>query len=159
MQKVLILLAAADDGKLTGEGQQILRDFRISYQLRVASAQLAPDYLKELVTSFQKDGGQVIICLSMPQDRLPSLVASFCPLPVLQVGAAAAPILLEQSPGPLPVATLGQGAAGFQQAALFCIQLLALQDAGLYQDVHRHRHSLAALIIAADQKHRVSFDV
>jgi 5-(carboxyamino)imidazole ribonucleotide mutase len=159
LQKVLILLAAADDSKLTGEGQKILRDFRISYQMRVASAQLAPDYLKELVTSFQKDGGQVIICLAMPQDRLSSLVSSFCQLPVLQVAAGVNPVLLEQLPGPLPVAMLGQGASGFEKAVLFCIQLLALQDAELDQNVHRHRHSLAALMIAADQKHRVSFDV
>jgi len=159
LHKVLILLAAADDGKLTVRGQEVLRDFRISFQMRVASAQLAPDYVKEIVTGFQKEGGQVIICLAAPEDRLSSLVSSFCQLPVLQVAVAANPVLLEQFPGPLPIATLGQGASGFDQAALFSIQLLALQDAELYQNVHRHRHSLAALAIAADQKHRVSFDV
>jgi phosphoribosylaminoimidazole carboxylase PurE protein len=159
LPKVLILLAAADDAKLTVQGQEVLRDFRISFQLRVASAQLAPDYAKDLVTTFQKDGGQLIICLAPPQDRLASMVSSICQLPLLQVAVAAAPIYLEQLPGPLPIATLGQGAVGFEQAALFCIQLLALQDAELYQNVHRHRHSLAAQTIAADQKHRVSFDV
>jgi phosphoribosylcarboxyaminoimidazole (NCAIR) mutase len=54
---------------------------------------------------------------------------------------------------------MGQGAEGFTKAALFALQMLALQDAELSQNVQRHRHSLAARIIAADHKHRVIFDV
>jgi 5-(carboxyamino)imidazole ribonucleotide mutase len=159
LQKVLVLLAAADAEKITEEGQGLLRDFRIGYQLRVASAQVAPDYVKEIVTVFQKAGGQIIVCVAAPQDRLSSLVASLCQLPVLQVVVSAAPVGLEQLPGPLPLATLGMGATGFSQAVLFSLQLLALQDPGLAQNVHRHRHGLAARMIAADQKHQVIFDV
>lgn len=159
MQKILVLLAAAVDEKLTEKGLEILRDFRISFQMRLASAQVAPDFVKDLVTNFQKEGGRIIICMASPQDHLASLVSSLCQLPVLNVVVSDAPLLLEQLPGPVPVATLGLGAAGFAQAALFSIQLLALHDAELYQNVHRHRHSLAAQMMAADQKHQVIFDV
>ncbi|HYX39398.1 MAG TPA: AIR carboxylase family protein [Oligoflexus sp.] len=159
MQKVLILLGAADDLSLTEQGQHILRDFRVSYQIRVASAQVAPDYVKDIVTSFQSEGGQVIVCLASPQDRLASLVSSLCQRPVLHVAASESPVSLEQLPGPLPIATLGIGSSGFAQASLFILQILALQDSELYQNGLRHRHSLAARMIAADQKHRVTFDV
>jgi phosphoribosylaminoimidazole carboxylase PurE protein len=160
VQRVLILLSSAEDEALTAEGQALLRDFRSSYQLRVGSAQVCPDYVREAVTSFHQAGGQVIVCLARPQDQLASFVASITSLPVLQVLAmGATPLLLEQLPAPIPVATFGYGAHGLVQASLFVLEILALQDQELARDVQRYRHSLAARLIAADQKHRVTFDV
>ncbi len=157
MQKVLILLASPEDEALTAEGQKLLREFRLSYQLRVGSAQVSPDYVREIVTSFHKDGGQVIICVGAQQDQLASLASSSSPLPVLNVLVSSHPVSLMS--GAAPLATMGQGAEGFTKAALFVLQMLALQDAELSQNVQRHRHSLAARVIAADHKHRVIFDV
>jgi 5-(carboxyamino)imidazole ribonucleotide mutase len=157
VQKVLILLASPEDESLTAEGQKLLRDFRLSYQLRVSSAQLSPDFVREIVTGFHRDGGQVIICVAAPQDQLASLASSSSSLPVLNVLVSSHPLSLMS--GAAPVATMGQGAEGFTKAALFALQMLALQDAELSQNVQRHRHSLAARIIAADHKHRVIFDV
>jgi phosphoribosylcarboxyaminoimidazole (NCAIR) mutase len=77
----------------------------------------------------------------------------------LNVLVSLQPANWNQMPGPIPVANLGQGAAGFTQAALFVLQMLALQDSELSRNVHRYRHSLAARLIAADQKHRVTLDV
>lgn len=159
MQKVLILLAAAEDEQLTAEAQKLLRDFGVSYQLRVGSAQISPDYVRDIVASFPKAGGRAVICVAPPQDQLASLVSSLSTLPVLNVLVSSQPLSLEMLPGPLPVANLGQGAVGVNQAALFVLQMLALQDAELSQNIQRHRHSLAARLIAADQKHRVIFDV
>ncbi len=159
MQKLLILLAAADDEPTTAEGQALLRDFRVSYQLRVGSAQIAPDHVRDIITSFHKAGGQAILCVAPPQDQLASLVSSISTLPVLNVLVSSYPLTLDQLPGPIPVATLGQGSVGFNQAAFFVLQMLALQDADLSRDLQRHRHSLAARLIAADQKHRVTFHV
>jgi 5-(carboxyamino)imidazole ribonucleotide mutase len=125
----------------------------------VGSAQVSQDFVREIVTDFQKGGGQAIICVAAPQDPLASLVSSCSPLPVLNVLVSLQPANWNQMPGPIPVANLGQGAAGFTQAALFVLQMLALQDSELSRNVHRYRHSLAARLIAADQKHRVTFDV
>ncbi len=159
MQKLLILLAAAEDESITAEGQALLRDFRVSYQLRVGSAQIAPDHVREVVTSFHKAGGQAILCVAPPQDQLASLVSSISTLPVLNVLVSSHPLTLDQLPGPIPVATLGQGHLGFNQAALFVLQMFGLQDTDLSQNLQRHRHSLAARLIAADQKHQVTFHV
>jgi phosphoribosylcarboxyaminoimidazole (NCAIR) mutase len=160
VQKVLILLSAAEDEALTAEGQALLRDFHCSYQLRVGSAQVCPDYVRDMVTSFHQAGGQVILCLSRPQDQLASFVSSFTSLPVVQaLVMGSTPLLVEQLPGPSPVATLGQGTVGFTQASLFILEILGLQDQELAKNVQRYRHSLAARLIASDQKHRVTFDV
>lgn len=159
MQKVLILLAAAEDEKLTAEGQTLLKDFRVSYQLRVGSAVVSPDYVRDIVASFQKAGGQAIITVAPPQDQLASLASSCSTLPVLNVVVSSQSVPLNQLPGPVPIATLGQGAVAFTQAALFVLQVLALQDPELSQNVQRHRYSLAARLIADDQKHRVTFNV
>ncbi|WP_176736997.1 AIR carboxylase family protein [Oligoflexus tunisiensis] len=153
MQKILILLAAAADDKFTAEGQALLRDFRVSYQLRVAAAQVAPDYVREIVTNFHKDGGRLILCVAPAQDRLASLVSSLVVLPVLHVVAQEGTATLDQLPGPIP--TFGHG---FIHAAHFALQVLALHDPELSQNLQRHRHSLAARMIAADQKHQVIFD-
>lgn len=140
MHKVLILLADASDGALTDKGCELLREFSITYQMRVAAARLAPDYVSEMVSAFEKDGGQVILCLAPPADPLLAWVSAQTSRPVL------------------PVTAWGLSAVGFAQAAQVCLQILALSDAELEKDVQRLRHRQAAQVIAVDQKYRVSFD-
>jgi phosphoribosylcarboxyaminoimidazole (NCAIR) mutase len=151
VQKILILLAAGLDDKVTAEGQTLLRDFHVSYQLRVAAAQEAPDYVREIVTTFQKGGGLLILCVAPAEDRLASLVSSLVLLPVVYVVA-------QEDAVPLPRVSCPM-LAGFSQAAQFALQMLALHDSELSQNLQRQRHSLSARMIAQDQKQQVIFDV
>lgn len=139
--KVLVLLDAAVDQKTTERGLSILRDFRIGFRLRIAAASLAPDFIKDELHAFQKDGGQLVLCWAA--DFLAPLVASWVTLPVLSVASEV------QS-----LATFST----FEQAARFALQVLGLQDPELSKNIARYQQSQAAQMIALDQKQRVNFD-
>jgi 5-(carboxyamino)imidazole ribonucleotide mutase len=154
LPQILILLSADKDLPLTEDGQTLLKDFRVAYQLRVGSGAVAPDYARDLITSFQKAGGEVIVCVTTAEDPLAILAAAWSTRPVLRVLAEGSQL---SASGPAPVATLGLGATGFAQAMLFALQILAVKDEALALDLQRYRQSLATRSIASDQKHRVDF--
>ncbi len=155
MLKILALLLHESDLALTKKGQELFADFSISYELRIASAHQNPAFLEELVRSFQKQGGQLIICLGNATDHGAAWASSLCNLPILLVPVDER----SQSPSHLPIATMGCGASGFTQAALFALQVLAMHDLALAHELHRYRQSLAFQGIQTDKQHRILFDV
>lgn len=155
MIKILALLLNESDLPLTEKGQELFRDFSISYELRFASAHRSPAFLEEVVRSFQKQGGQLIICFGQANDLGAAWASSLCNIPVILV-----PLDDRiRSYSDLPLATIGFGASGFTQAALFALQILAISDLGLAQELHRYRQSLAFQAIQTDKQHRILFDV
>ena len=56
---VTIVLGSRSDLPIAEKAVKVLKDFGISYQLRVASAHRAPKYLEGIVTKAEKDGCKV----------------------------------------------------------------------------------------------------
>ncbi|MCX6129296.1 MAG: 5-(carboxyamino)imidazole ribonucleotide mutase [Proteobacteria bacterium] len=164
MTQVLILLGSHNDLSITENGQDIFRDFKISFDLRVASAHRSPALVEEIVHAFEAQGGQVILCVAGMSAHLAGVVASMTNLPVLAIpvpGAATAGLdallSMSQMPAGIPVATMTLGKAGFTNGAIFSLQIMALADKKLYQDLQRFRQSQTAQVMENDQRHRVSF--
>lgn len=160
MRKVLILLGSHSDIPSTGQGQDLLRSFRIPYELRIASVHQAPAFAAEVVKSFEAQGGRVILAGTVA----PGVVASLTNLPVLAIPAlspvrAGLEASLSQMPTDIPIATMPPGAAGFTQAALFACQILAAGDDELSKELGFYRQSQSAQVFEADAAHRVTYDV
>jgi 5-(carboxyamino)imidazole ribonucleotide mutase len=164
MCKVLILLGSQADLPLTERGQEILRDFKIPFELRIASAHRSVRFLEELVSSFESKDGKVIICLAEMSAHLAGIVASMTNLPVLAIpvpGAATAGLdallSVSQMPDEIPVAGMPLGKAGFTNAALFALQVLATADKELYRELQHYRLALNVQVLEADRQHQVVF--
>ncbi len=156
MQKILVLLGRASDRDMTEKGQEILRDFGISYEIRFASTHLALSATENMIREFEKQGGKLILCVATAADHLAALASSLCQLPVLFVPLKGS-VLLPYASG-IPIATMGEGETGFFQAILLALQIFASHDAKLYQELHRYRQSQAAQLLQIDLQYRVTFD-
>lgn len=165
MRKILILLGSQSDLTITERGQEILREFKIPYELRIASAHRSPALVEELLQAFEKQGGKVVVCVAGMSAHLAGVVASQTNLPVLAVPVANAAtagldalLSMSQMPAGIPVATMTLGKAGFTNAALFAIQIIATYEADLAVELVRYRQVQATDVLASDNKNRVIFE-
>ncbi|MBC7531530.1 MAG: 5-(carboxyamino)imidazole ribonucleotide mutase [Oligoflexus sp.] len=165
MRKILILLGSQSDLTITEKGQEILREFKIPYELRIASAHRSPALVEELLQAFEKQGGKVVVCVAGMSAHLAGVVASQTNLPVLAVPVANAAtagldalLSMSQMPAGIPVATMTLGKAGFTNAALFAIQIIATYEADLAVELLRYRQVQATEVLSSDNKNRVIFE-
>ncbi len=166
MHKVLILLGSHSDLTITDKGLEVLRSFKIPFELRIASAHRSPQFVESLVKGFEAQGGKVVMCVAGMSAHLAGVVAAMTNLPCLAVpvpGAATAGLdallSMSQMPGGIPVATMTLGKAGFTNGALLACQILATSDAALYRELQLYRQSQNAQVLEADEQHRIIFNV
>lgn len=164
MAKVLILLGSDSDLPATHTGVETLRSMGVSFSLRIASAHRTPDVVHEVVQQFDRDGGQVIICVAGKSAHLAGVVAALTLKPVLAVPIASeatagfdALLSMGQMPGGIPVSTMPFGKGGFHNAALTAVQILALNDARLADRLKADREAMSAKVREADKKSRIDF--
>lgn len=124
----VILGSESDMGRMKG-ALDTLDEFGIPHILRIASAHRTPKLLHEIVDSFTKGGGRVIIAAAGMAAHLPGVIASLTHLPVIGVPMSAsmmgmdALLSIVQMPPGVPVATVGVDAS--KNAALLAAQILA----------------------------------
>lgn len=165
MKKVLVLLGSQSDLTITEKGQEIFKEFSVSFELRIASAHRSPEFVEELVKTFEEKGGKVILCVAGMSAHLAGVVASLTHLPVVAIPVAGsatagldALLSMSQMPAGIPVATMTLGKAGFTNAALFALQVLAVSDSSLSKELQRYRRAQAEAVRDSDAKHQVIFE-
>lgn len=165
MKKVLVLLGSNSDLPITEKGQEIFKEFKVPFELRIASAHRSPEFVEELVRNFEENEGRVILCVAGMSAHLAGVVASLTHLPVLAIPVAGtatagldALLSMSQMPAGIPVATMTLGKAGFTNGALFALQILSLSDKSLSQELQRYRKVQAEAVRDADAKHKVIFE-
>jgi 5-(carboxyamino)imidazole ribonucleotide mutase len=118
------------------------------------SAHRTPDQLSEYVETAQSRGLRVLIAGAGGAAHLAGVMAAKTLLPVLAVPIAATPLngldallAMVQMPKGIPVATLAIGKPGAGNAALFAAQILALNDAALYERLAAWRAARAKEVL------------
>ncbi len=164
MSKVLVLLGSQSDLPITEKGQEVLKDFKVPYELRIASAHRSPQFVEELVRGFEKQGGKVVVCVAGMSAHLAGAVAALTHLPVLAVPVANAAtagldalLSMSQMPAGMPVATMTLGKAGFTNAAIFALQVIATESPAMTEEIKRYRSQQTSLVIESDSKNRVIY--
>lgn len=165
MKKVLVLLGSHSDLTITEKGQEIFKEFSVPFELRIASAHRSPEFVEELVKSFEEKDGKVILCVAGMSAHLAGVVASLTYLPVVAIPVAGsatagldALLSMSQMPAGIPVATMTLGKAGFTNAALFALQVLSLSDKNLSKELQRYRRAQAEAVRESDAKNQVIFE-
>lgn len=146
MPKIAIVAGSKTDEPLVKKSVAVLDKLGMEYETGYFSAHRAPDKLMEYVKSAPTRGVEVFIAIAGLAAHLPGFLAAHSPLPVIGVPAGGGPLAgvdallsIVQMPKGVPVATMGIGSHGAQNAALFAMRILALE----YPDV---RERLASFI-------------
>ena len=148
--KVLIMMGSKSDQPTMSKGVDILKRFKIPYQMEICSAHRNPEKTKNLAKSAENKGIKVIIAGAGMAAHLPGVIASYTNLPVIGVPLNASPLsgmdslfsIVQMPPG-VPVATMSIGEAGAKNAAILAVQILALSDEKLKKRLEKFKEELA----------------
>ena len=123
-----------------------LADFGVPHEAKVLSAHRAPDAMIAYVRGAEERGVQMIIAGAGLAAHLPGMVAAVTTIPVLGVpmvtkalGGMDSLLSIVQMPPGVPVATFAIGAGGAKNAALYAVQVLALNNDDLKQKIKAFR--------------------
>jgi 5-(carboxyamino)imidazole ribonucleotide mutase len=132
------------------EAAKILDQFGVPYEMRISSAHRSPKRTAQLAREAADRGVKLIVAAAGMAAHLAGVIAAETTLPVIGVpmgGGALSGIdalyAMVQMPGGIPVATMAIGKAGAKNAALFAIQILALQDPDLAGKFVVYRETMA----------------
>lgn len=156
MPKVGIIMGSDSDLPIMKEAGDILSQFGVEYEMTVCSAHRLPEETARYASQAQQRGLQVVIAGAGGAAHLPGVIAAYTVLPVIGVpmktsslGGLDSLYSIVQMPRGIPVATVAiNGAAN---AGLLAIQILALQDKRLHQELLAYRQKMAGEVRAKDQ--------
>jgi 5-(carboxyamino)imidazole ribonucleotide mutase len=148
-----ILMGSKSDWQTMQAAAEILGEFGVPHEAKVASAHRSPELVTEYVRSAESRGLQVIIAAAGLAAHLPGVVAAQTLLPVLGVpmhsqalGGLDALLSMAQMPGGVPVGTLAIGSHGAKNAALLALRILANSRPDLREKLRQYHAKMAEQI-------------
>jgi len=142
MQKpeISIVMGSQSDLETMKEAVDILKEFKIIFDIKVLSAHRTPKELGNYVRQAPRRGIKVFIAAAGGAAALAGVIASQTLLPVIAVPIETKSLkgldsLLStvQMPAGIPVACMAIGKAGAKNAALFALQILGISDKKISQ--------------------------
>ncbi|MFA5059582.1 MAG: 5-(carboxyamino)imidazole ribonucleotide mutase [Candidatus Omnitrophota bacterium] len=150
---VSIVMGSESDLSTMEEAAKILKNFGVSYEVKVWSAHRTPDETAEYAKALKSRGVQVVIAGAGGAAALAGVVASFTTIPVLGVPIETTALdgldsLLStvQMPAGTPVGTLAIGKPGAKNAAFLALRILSLSDKTIGAALEKYRGEQAEKI-------------
>jgi 5-(carboxyamino)imidazole ribonucleotide mutase len=147
-KKVAVLMGSASDRDKMAPAADTLARYGIEADVRIMSAHRTPAVVAEFVSSARDNGYAAIICGAGMAAHLAGAVAAQTTLPVIGVPLSGGALngvdalyATVQMPKGIPVATVAVD--GAMNAALLAVQMLAIDDADLVDELVRHREEMA----------------
>jgi len=145
-----IVMGSKSDYETLKAAEDILVDFGVAYEIQVVSAHRTPDVMYEYGRSAGKRGLKAIIAGAGGAAHLPGMLSALTTVPVLAVPVQSRALSgldsllsIVQMPAGIPTATFAIGNAGATNAALFAVQILALEDNGLATKLGHYREKIS----------------
>jgi phosphoribosylaminoimidazole carboxylase PurE protein len=156
-----IVMGSDSDLQIMKEAAETLKRFEVPYEMRVISAHRTPDLAADYAKKAAGRGLQMIIAGAGAAAHLAGVLAASTDLPVIGVPIASTTLqgldaLLStvQMPGGVPVATMGIGKGGAQNAGLLALRVLALKQNAWKQELKDYRRTQVQKVEEADQRVR-----
>ena len=139
-------MGSESDKEIMKSANNILADFKISFQSHILSAHRAPNYLHSKMKEWNEQGVKVFIAAAGLAAHLPGVVASLTTRPVIGVPLKSETSLMSgldslcsivQMPSGVPVATVGVNNAS--NAAWLALQILGISSNKIEQDIQIFR--------------------
>ena len=161
---VALLMGSDSDLPTVREATNVLRTFGVPFEVRVLSAHRSPDELAAYIKKAEQQGVRIFIAAAGGAAHLGGVVAAHTTKPVIGIPIQTSALngldsllSMVQMPGGVPVATMAIGTGGARNAGLFAVEILALNDAGLAEKLHRQRAEQLEQVKQKDQKVQAEF--
>ena len=144
--EIQIIIGSKSDEPKIKPALDLLTEFEIAYDFKVASAHRTPQYVEEIIDNAVNQGVKVFITGAGMANHLSGTVAARTTLPVIGVpfsggagGGMDALLSTVQMPSGVPVATVAID--GAKNAAMLAIQILSMDDKNLQKKIIEYRHT------------------
>lgn len=144
--KVLIILGSESDVPQIESTRKLLSDFKVPYDLVVASAHRNPKKVSSIASTAESKYDLIIAAAGMAA-HLPGVIASHTILPVIGVPIETKSLSgfdslysIVQMPSGIPVATVAIG--GAKNAAILAVQMLSLKYPKLKASLKALKHKM-----------------
>lgn len=134
-KSISIIMGSRSDLETVQEAINLLKEFKIGFEVKVLSAHRTPKELASYVEEAPKKGVAVFIAAAGGAAALAGVVASHTTLPVIGIPIETKSLkgldsLLStvQMPAGIPVAGMAIGKAGARNAAIFALEILGVSD-------------------------------
>ncbi len=164
MKKVGIIMGSDSDLPIVQKAVDTLKSFGVPYEVHIYSAHRTPEEAKNFSADARKNGFGAIIAAAGMAAHLAGAVAANTTLPVIGIPVKSGSLngvdaLLStvQMPSGIPVATVAID--GAVNAALLCIQILAVNDADLAEKLDQKRKDDAAKVLEKNKNTEARFNI
>jgi 5-(carboxyamino)imidazole ribonucleotide mutase len=145
---VSIIMGSDSDMTIMNQAAEILKEFKVPYEISIVSAHRTPKRLFDYSESAHKRGIEVIIAGAGGAAHLPGMVAAISPLPVIGVPIKSSNsvdgwdsiLSILQMPGGVPVATVALN--GAKNAGLLAIQILSVREVQLRKEMVDYKEKM-----------------
>ena len=148
--KIAIVMGSQSDLETMSEAVNLLKEFKVDYEVRVLSAHRTPDEVTKFARDARKDGVKVIIAGAGGAAALAGSIAAHTTLPVIGVPMETSSLkgldsLLStvQMPGGVPVASMAIGKPGAKNSALFALEIIGTFDKEIEKKLDNYKKALA----------------
>ncbi len=152
MKKIGIIMGSDSDLPTVQKAVDTLKSFNVPYEVHVFSAHRTPVEAKEFSLNARKNGFGAIIAAAGMAAHLAGAIAANTTLPVVGIPIKSghlngmdALLSTVQMPSGIPVATVAID--GAVNAALLCIQMLAIEDSDLANRLDAKRKADAEKVL------------
>ena len=155
MRKIAVIMGSDSDFPIVEKAINTLKEFGVPDEVHIYSAHRTPDQAANFAMHARENGFGAIIAAAGMAAHLAGAIAARTTLPVVGIpvkGGAVdgmdALLATVQMPSGMPVATVALN--GAVNAALLCIQMLAIEDADLAAKLDAKRAKDTAAVLAKD---------
>ena len=157
MKKVALIMGSDSDLPIVSKAVDTLKAFGVPYEVHVMSAHRTPEEARQFSVSARKNGFGAIIAAAGMAAHLAGAIAANTTLPVVGIpvssnnlGGIDALLSTVQMPSGIPVATVAIN--GAVNAALLCIQILAVEDKSLADALDKKRENDKLAVLKKDRE-------
>jgi len=160
MRKVIsIIMGSQSDLETVKEAIDLLKEFKVGFEVKVLSAHRTPKELAQYVESAPKKGIKVFIAAAGGAAALAGVIASHTTLPVIGIPIETKSLkgldsLLStvQMPAGIPVATMAIGKSGARNAGIFALEILGITDKKIQIKLNLYKRQMKTKVIRAKIK-------
>ncbi len=146
---ISIIMGSSSDLETVKETIDLLKKFKVGFEIRVLSAHRTPKELTHYVEAAPARGIKVFIAAAGGSAALAGVIAAHTNLPVIGIPIETKSLqgldsLLStvQMPAGIPVACMGIGRAGARNAAIFSLEILSGADKKIETALFKYRRAI-----------------
>ena len=164
MKKIGIIMGSDSDMPTVSKAVDTLKNFGVPYEVHVFSAHRTPEQAKQFSSYARSNGFGAIIAAAGMAAHLAGAIAANTTLPVIgipinsgKLNGIDALLSTVQMPSGIPVATVAID--GAINAALLCIQILAVEDTELAEKLDTKRAADAAKVLEKNAAIEATYNI